>query len=93
LRVKDESDYTQANFRDDNLSASYRIQYAESWDDGTAPGYISPYIPVTDPYYVVYAAKQLGTKHGGNLAAYVPFASVTDSPQLAKWITDFAEPA
>jgi len=42
---------------------------------------------------VVYAAKQLGTKHGGNLAAYVPFASVTDSPQLAKWITDFAEPA
>ncbi|HTK21827.1 MAG TPA: hypothetical protein VL442_20060 [Mucilaginibacter sp.] len=93
LRVKDESDFTQTNFRDENLSASYQIQYAESWDDGTATGYISPYIPVADPYYVVYAAKQLGTKYGGNLAAYVPFISVTDNLQLAKWVTDFAEPA
>ncbi|MBV8391514.1 MAG: hypothetical protein JO080_17035 [Mucilaginibacter sp.] len=93
LRAKDNSAFTQANFRDDNLSASYRIQYAECWDDGTATGYISPYIPVANPYYVVYAAKQLGTKYGGNLAAYVPFPSVLDNSQLAKWVTDFAEPA
>ena len=93
LRVKDESDFTQANFRDDNLSASYQIQYAESWDDGTANGYVSPYITIANPYYVVYAAKQLGTKYGGNLAAYVPFASITDNSQLAKWVTDFNEPA
>lgn len=93
LRAKDTSDFTQANFRDDNLSASYQLQYAESWDDGTANGHISGYIPVADPYYVVYAAKQLGQRYGGNLAAYVPFASVTDSSQLAKWVTDFNEPA
>ncbi|HEY9003357.1 MAG TPA: hypothetical protein VIM89_18520 [Mucilaginibacter sp.] len=93
LRAKDESTFTQANFRDDNLSASYQIQYAESWDNGTADGYTSSYIPITDPYYVVYSAKQLGTKYGGNLAAYVPFALVTDNSQLAKWVTDFAEPA
>jgi hypothetical protein len=93
LRAKDESDFTQANFRDDNLSASYQLQYAESWDDGSASGHVSDYISITDPYYVVYAAKQLGQRYGGNLAAYVPFASVTNNSQLAKWITDFEEPA
>jgi hypothetical protein len=93
LRAKDDSNFSQPNFRDDNLSASYQLQYAESWDDGTPNGYVSSFIPVADPYYVVYAAKQLGTKHGGNLAAYVPFTSVTDSSHLAKWVTDFNEPA
>jgi len=93
LRAKDGSDFTEPNFRDDNLSASYQIQYAESWDDGSTKGHVSTYIPITDPYYVVYAAKQLGQKYGGNLAAYVPFASVTDNSQLAKWVTDFIEPA
>ena len=89
----DNSDYTHANFHDTNLAASYQIQYAESWDDGTANGYLSDYIDVPDAYYVVYAAKQLGQRYGGNLAAYVPFASVADSTQLAQWLTDFAEPA
>lgn len=93
LQPKDDSDYTQINFRDDNLSASYQVQYAQSWDNGTVNGYTSAYIPVSTPYYVIYAAKQLGQRYGGNLAAYVPFGSVTDSSQLAAWITDFAEPA
>jgi hypothetical protein len=93
LQAKDDSDFTQSNFRDDNLAASYQIQYAESWDDSTVSGYTSDFIAVTNPYYVVYAAKQLGQRYGGNLAAYVPFASVTDSSQLAQWITDFSEPA
>ncbi|MFI5162937.1 MAG: hypothetical protein ACHQHN_16770 [Sphingobacteriales bacterium] len=93
LQVKDDSDFTQINFRDNNLAASYQIQYAESWDDGTTGGNTSDYITVADPYYVIYAAKQLGQRYGGNLAAYVPFASVTDSSQLAQWITDFKEPA
>jgi len=93
LRAKDESSFAQPNFRDDNLSASYQIQYAESWDDGTPVGYTSPYIPIADPYYVVYSAKQLRSKYGGNLAEYVPFASVSNNSQLAKWVTDFDEPA
>jgi hypothetical protein len=93
LRLKDDSDYTQPNFRDDNLSASYQIRYAQSWDDGTANGYTSAYIPITAPYYAVYAAKQLGQCYSGNLAAYVPFATVSDSSQLAAWVTDFSEPA
>ena len=93
LRAKDESDYTAANFRDDNLGASYQIQYAEGWDDGTTDGHISDFISITAPYYVVYAAKQLGQQYGGNLAAYVPFANIADSSKLAKWITDFSEPA
>ncbi|GAA3994584.1 hypothetical protein [Mucilaginibacter dorajii] len=93
LRPADNSGYTQANFRDDNLSASYQIQYAEHWDDGSTDGHTTTFINMPHPYYVVYAAKQLGDRYGGNLAAYVPFADVSDNSQLAKWVTDFAEPA
>ena len=46
LRAKDDSDYTQINFRDSNLSASYTIQYAESYDDGSATGKTSLYITI-----------------------------------------------
>jgi hypothetical protein len=93
LRPADTSDYTQANFRDDNLSASYQVQYAEHWDDGTDTGHTSAITTISQPYYVVYAAKQLGERYGGNLAAYVPFTSVADASQRARWITDFKEPA
>ena len=93
LVAKDSSDYTQSCFLDTNLSAAYNIAYAEHWDDGTVNGYTSAYVPVSDSYYVLYAAKQLGERYGGNLAAYVPFPSVTDSTRLARWITDFTEPA
>jgi hypothetical protein len=88
LRAKDENDYTQTNYRDTNLSASYQIAYAEEWDGHTALFNI-----IEHPYYVVYAAKQLGEKYGGNLAAYVPFAGIPSGADKAKWVTDFAEPA
>lgn len=88
LRAKDENDYTQTNYRDSNLSASYQIAYAEEWD-GHAPQFNT----IDHPYYVLYAAKQLGERYGGNLAAYVPFANATIGADKAKWITDFAEPA
>jgi hypothetical protein len=93
LRPNDNSDYTLANFRDDNLSASYQIAYAEHYDNNTADGYTSAFTTLPNPYYVVYAAKQLGERYGGNLAAYVPFRQVSDTTQLARWVTDFAEPA
>jgi hypothetical protein len=93
LRAKDDSNFTQVNYRDTNLSASYQIAYAEYWDGKLALGQALTYIPISNPYYVLYAAKQLGDKYGGNLAAYVPFLLVTDNCQLARWITDFAEPA
>jgi len=92
LRAKDDCNFTQINYRDNNLSASYQIAYAEYWDGKLSGSQTLTYIPVTNPYYVLYAAKQLGDKYGGNLAAYIPFGSVTDSSQLAQWITDFAEP-
>jgi hypothetical protein len=93
LRAKDDSNFTQINYRDSNLNASYQIAYAEYWDGKLSGSQTLTYIPVTNPYYVLYAAKQLGDKYGGNLAAYVPFSSVTDNSQLAQWVTDFAEPA
>ena len=91
LRAKDTSDYTQINFRDTNLSASYTIQYAEQYDNINLPGtaITSPYISISTPYYVLYTARQIQSKYGGNLAQYVPFPT----NQQAKWITDFAEPA
>ena len=88
LRAQDESDYTQTNYRDLNLSASYKISYAEEWD-----GHTPVYNTIEQPYHVVYAAKQLGERYGGNLAAYVPFISTPNGAEKARWISDFAEPA
>jgi len=93
LRAKDESDFTQVNFRDDNLGASYQIAYAQHWDDGSTNGYTSGWVTLANPYYVIYAAKQLGDKYGGNLGAYVPFKQVTGGAPLAQWVTEFAQPA
>ncbi|MBD1394598.1 hypothetical protein [Mucilaginibacter glaciei] len=92
LRPIDDSDYTQSNYRDDNLSASYRVAYAEEWDEG-GEAKRSAFICLSHPFYVLYAAKQLGERYGGNLAAYVPFSAVPAGAEKAKWITDFAEPA
>lgn len=91
LRPKDESNYTQINYRDTNLSANYQIEYAEAWSNSTGD-HVTDWITIAEPYYIVYAAKQLGDKHGGNLAAYVPFKTIVNGTPLAKWITDFAEP-
>jgi hypothetical protein len=92
LQVTDDSNYTQSNYRDDNLSASYQIAYAEEWDEGGETK-TSPYIQIAHNFYVLYAAKQLGERYGGNLAAYVPFATLADGLEKARWISDFAEPA
>ncbi len=93
LRPVDKSDFTLVNFRDDNLSASYQIEYAEHYDDGTTDGFTSPFTALPYPFYVMYAAKQLGERYGGNLAAYVPFKTMSNPALLARWVTDFAEPA
>ncbi len=83
LKIKDGSDYSLVNYRDDNLSASYQVSYAETWD-----GHTPVYKTLVDPFYVVYAANQLQSKYAGNLALYVPH--VLNS--AAKWVTDFAVP-
>jgi len=93
LRANDDSNFTQVNHRDKYLSASYQIAYAEYWDGKLSNTASLTYNNIADTYYVVYAAKQLGERYGGNLAAYVPFKSVVDPGLLARWVTDFAEPA
>ena len=92
LRPADESNYTQSNYRDDNLSASYQVAYAEEWDEDNATK-TSAYKRLSHPFYVLYAAKQLGERYGGNLAAYVPFSTAPAGADKASWITDFTEPA
>ncbi|MGN6398731.1 MAG: hypothetical protein ACTHMI_24400 [Mucilaginibacter sp.] len=93
LRANDESNFTQVNYRDNNLSASYQVSYAEYWDGKLAANQSLSYSQVPETFYVVYTAKQLGERYGGNLAAYVPFRSVLEDSQKAKWVTDFTEPA
>jgi hypothetical protein len=93
LRATDGSDYTQTNYLDTNLSATYQIAYQESWTDAQGNPQSSAFITVADSFHITYSAKQLGDLYGGNMAAYVPFRSVINTSQLAKWITDFAEPA
>jgi hypothetical protein len=93
LTAKDASDFTQACFLDTDLSAAYSVSYAESWDDPSGQPLTSALSIIPATFHVLYAAKQLGDPYGGNLAAYVPFPAVTDPLQLARWITDFAEPA
>jgi hypothetical protein len=90
---KDESNFTKTNFRDSNLSTSYRISFAQQWDDENGNITTSPYTEIADTFFVTYAAKQLGQRYGGNVAAYVPFKMLTSGAQPAAWITDFAEPA
>jgi hypothetical protein len=83
VQAKDASNFTQINYRDTNLSASYQIAYAEYWDGKLSGNQTLSYTPLVNPYYVVYTAAQLGQKYGGNLASYVPFKTVTDISQLA----------
>jgi len=92
LRAKDESTYTQSNFRDDNLSASYQIAYAEEWDENGVTK-TSDFVNINHTYYILYAAKQLGERYGGNLVAFVPFSNLAGGLEKARWVTDFAEPA
>jgi hypothetical protein len=93
LNTKDGSNFAQTNYSDSNLSASYQVAYAEYWGGKLNATQTLSYIPIATPYYVLYAAKQLGDAYGGNLASYVPFPSVTNNTQLAQWVTDFTEPA
>jgi hypothetical protein len=94
LRAKDDSTFTQTNYRDDNLSAHYTISYAEVWQDvATGQDTVHPYISAGNPYYVLFAARQLGDADGGNMAAYVPFKTVDAPSRRARWVTDFTEPA
>ena len=88
LKAKDKSNYTQINYRDDNQSASYTVRYAEVWQ-----GNPITYIAITAPYYILYAARQIQSKYGGNLGEYVPQLTVANPALLAKWVTDFQEPA
>lgn len=91
VRPFDDTGYTLADIRDPNLCASYTIEYAQHYDDGTDDGFTTAYSQITQPYYAVYAAKQLGDNYGGNMAMYVP--NTLPNAQPALWITDFAEPA
>lgn len=89
---KDESDFTKPNFNDSNLCVAYQIAYAQQYyENGNTVN--TPYTNIPGNYFVVYAAKQLGERYGGNLAEFVPFKNVVNGLPLARWISDFNIPA
>ena len=55
LRVQDDSDYTEINFREVNLSASYTIRYAEVWD-----GHDAVYVSVCPPLLCCVCSQTIG---------------------------------
>lgn len=83
--LPDASNYTLANYRDMGLGASYQVSFAEVWDGNTPE-----FTDIEDPFYCVYAAKQIQQLGGGNLYEYVTQPGGT---QPAKWLTDFIEPS
>lgn len=92
LNTKDESDFTKPNFHDSNLCVNYQIAYAQQYEEnGNMVNTL--YTEIPGDYFVVYAAKQLGERYGGNLAEYVPFKNVINGMPLARWVTDFKIPA
>ena len=84
VSAADGSNYSQINYRDPNLSASYTVKWAEVWQGGGGN-----FLTITRPFYVIYAAKQLGDKGAGNLQEFVPYLQ---GFQPAKWLTDFQIP-
>jgi len=82
LSTQDLSDYSLPNFRDRNLGASYSVSFREVWD-----GHIGETVEIADPFYVTFAARQLGQKYGGNMYDFVP-----DNDKVAKFLCDFNEP-
>lgn len=88
LRPADNNNYNQVDYCDKNLCTSFTVEYARHYDDGSSDRFTSDFSQIQHPYYVAYAAKQLGDKYGGNLAVYVPNVNLP-----AQWITDFKEPA
>lgn len=87
VNAEDAFAYDVINWKDGNRGASYTIKYREAWDGSNNPYYNAPY-----PLYVVYSAMQLGQKHGGNMAEYVPFYAEPNNDLKAKFMTDFIEP-
>lgn len=68
VNSNDAFDYSVLNWRDLDRAASFTLRYREVYDEGTSSWYSSVH-----PLYVVYSAKQLGDKYGGNMAEYVTF--------------------
>ncbi|QQL50342.1 hypothetical protein [Mucilaginibacter ginkgonis] len=93
LVAKDDCTYNAISYRDSNLSASYNISYRECWTDAAGTEHKSEWVIIDHPYFITYTARQLGQKYSGNMAAFVPFQSVSNPNDLAAWVTDFTEPA
>jgi hypothetical protein len=84
LSTDDSSSYNVINYRDLNQAASYTISFREVWE-----GYTGQTVEIETPFYVTFAARQLGQLYGGNMLEFVPFVSPL---RPAKFLTDFEEP-
>lgn len=91
----DDFNYSDIAYYDTNLFAPFTVNASGQWEitridiDGSTT-ITQTEIPTTipGPYFVTYAAMQLGERYGGNLAEYVTYLNGSS----AKFLTDFEEP-
>ncbi|RKR84900.1 hypothetical protein BDD43_5153 [Mucilaginibacter gracilis] len=87
LLPQDELNYTAINYRDANISASYTVEYKETWDGGSDTDWTS----AGDPFYVTYSAMQIGNTTGGNMQPYVTYPGANQA-NPGKFLNDFKIP-
>lgn len=83
--------YSDIAYYDTNLFAPFTVKVAGQWDiKGESFSGTETEVPtiIPGPYFVTYAAMQLGERYGGNMAEYVSFLNGSS----AKFLTDFEEP-
>jgi hypothetical protein len=82
---KCDSLYSDLNYNDPHLCATYSVRYREEWQDG--PG--GRWFQIPGDFYVTYSAMQVQSKWGSNMGKFVPFIQGSQ----ALFVTDFKEPA
>lgn len=87
MAAKDNFLYNVRNWRDENLCCSYTVRYRAEWDGGA-----DNWQSITEPFYFVFAALQIGNPYGSNMAAYVPFADEPNPAKKAKFLQEFNKP-
>lgn len=87
----DAFNYTDIAYYDTNLFAPFTVKVAGQWDvkgDGFSGTDTEVPTTIPGPFFVTYAAMQLGERYGGNMAEYV----TCQTNSSAKFLTDFLEP-
>lgn len=83
VNAKDSFAYDSNAWLDNNRFYKFDIGYRETYTNENPP-----FDELDNDVYVVYAAKQLGDKYGGNMAQYVTFSEQPNPDYKAKFLNE-----